>query len=78
MDYSAGREVIELQQYLAKRGVILAMARVNEALQEDMNRQHVTEAIGVRNIFRSRKHCLEAYRDEAGADPAGYPPRARS
>ena len=61
VDFSAGRAVMELQQDLARQGVVLALARVNAELQADLDRQGITAAIGTERIFRSRKHCLSAY-----------------
>lgn len=63
LDFSAGRALIDLQQDLAKQGVVLALTRVSTSLREDLDRQEVTGVIGAGRIFSSRKHCLAAYRD---------------
>lgn len=61
VDFSAGKALIELQQELARQGVVLAMSRVNADLQAVLDRQGITAAIGAERIFRSRKRCLAAY-----------------
>jgi high affinity sulfate transporter 1 len=67
VDFSAGRALVELQTDLAQKGVVLALARVNDELQKDLDSQEVTGAIGVDRIFKSRKHCLTACRTPASA-----------
>jgi high affinity sulfate transporter 1 len=62
VDFSAGRALIELQRDLARKGVVLAFARVSDGLRADLDSQEVTRVIGVERIFASRKHCLAAYR----------------
>jgi MFS superfamily sulfate permease-like transporter len=71
IDFSAGRALLELQQDLAKEGVVLALARVSTSLRADLDRQELTAAIGVDRIFSSRKRCLaSAHVAEAGSKPA--------
>jgi MFS superfamily sulfate permease-like transporter len=62
VDFSAGRALIELHADLARKGVVLALTRVNDRLRADLDSQQVTSAIGPDRIFSSRKHCLAAYR----------------
>jgi MFS superfamily sulfate permease-like transporter len=62
IDFSAGHALIDLQSELARKGVLLALARVDDELRADLDSQEVTRAIGVDYIFKSRKHCLAAYR----------------
>jgi sulfate permease, SulP family len=62
VDFSAGAMLRELQQDLAKMGVVLALTRVSTELQSDLNDLGLTEAIGVHRIFVSRRDCLAAYR----------------
>jgi MFS superfamily sulfate permease-like transporter len=62
IDFSAGHTLIDLQSELARKGVVLALARVNDELRADLDSQEVTRAIGADYIFKSRKHCLAAYR----------------
>jgi sulfate permease, SulP family len=66
VDFSAGKELKELQQDLAKQSVVLALARVSDSLQRDLNRLGLTRVIGADRIFDSRHACLEAYRQAAG------------
>jgi high affinity sulfate transporter 1 len=61
IDYSAGNTLKELQQDLAKQGVVLALTRVSTGLRTDLDRQDLTEVIGVNRIFNSRRDCLAAY-----------------
>jgi MFS superfamily sulfate permease-like transporter len=62
VDFSAGRALIELQSDLARKGVVLALARVTDRLLADLDSQGVTSAIGPARLFRSRTHCLKDYR----------------
>jgi len=61
IDFSAGRALLELQQELAKRNVVLALTRVSPDLQGDLDALELTPVIGSDHIFRSRKSCLRAY-----------------
>jgi len=63
IDFTAGRALLELQSDLAGRGVVLALTRITEGLRRDLDRQCITTAIGIQNIFRSRKLSLAAFRD---------------
>lgn len=65
MDYSAGQSLSELQRDLAARGVVLALARVTPDMRSAMDQQGVTALVGEGNIYRSRKHCLAAFRESA-------------
>jgi high affinity sulfate transporter 1 len=62
IDFSAGHALIDLQGELARKGVVLALTRVDDELCADLDSQGVTRAIGVERIFSSRKRCLAAYR----------------
>ncbi len=64
MDYTAGRALAELQRDLDSQGIILALTRVTAGLRSDMDHQGVTPVIGSDRIYRSRKHCLAAFRKE--------------
>jgi len=64
LDFSAGRAVAELQQDLAKQGVVFALARVKPKPQNDLNRLGLTALIGHDHIFPSRHQCLQAYAAE--------------
>jgi MFS superfamily sulfate permease-like transporter len=81
VDYSAGKTLRELRRECAKRGVALVLTRVSESLRADLDRQQLTDAIGVHRIFGSRRDCLAAYQawdaeTTAGTetDPAGGGP----
>ncbi len=66
LDYSAGRTLKELQQDLKKKDVVLALTRVGASLKEELDQQELTEVIGAKRIFTSRKKCLETFRQESG------------
>jgi high affinity sulfate transporter 1 len=61
VDYTAARVVRELQQDLARRGVALVFAHVQSDLKPDLDRHHLTEAIGPNRIFNSLHEALAAY-----------------
>jgi len=62
MDFTAGRALSELRSDLAGRGVTLALTRVTAGLRKDLDNQSLTADIGERNLFRSRKQSLAAFR----------------
>ena len=61
IDFTAARALVDLQQDLARKGVVLALARVSDGLRADLDRQEITGVIGADRIFTSRTHCVEAY-----------------
>jgi SulP family sulfate permease len=61
VDYTAAQVVRELQQDLSGRGVALAIAHVESDLKEDLDRHHLTEAIGPDRIFDTLREALAAY-----------------
>ena len=65
IDFTAARALIDLQQDLGRKGVVLALARVSNGLRTDLDRQGITGVIGADRIFNSRTHCVEAYRAAA-------------
>ncbi len=69
IDFTAARALIDLQQDLARKGVVLALARVNRSLKEELDRQGVTGASGEERIFASRKKCLATFRSEGSPAP---------
>jgi MFS superfamily sulfate permease-like transporter len=71
VDFSAGRALAELQQDLAKAGVVLALARVQSRKDGNLERLGLVKLIGADRIFNSRRACLEAYRAEclSGTNP---------
>ena len=60
VDYTAARSVRQLQQDLTRRGVVLAFAHVGSELRADLDRHHLTEAIGPARIFDSLHEALAA------------------
>jgi len=63
VDYSAAAVVRDLCRSLTARGVALVFARVHPALQEDLDRHHITEALGVKHLFPRLHDALAAYHD---------------
>ncbi len=61
VDYTAARMVMRLQQDLVRRGVELVFARVSPELKADLDRHHLTEAIGAARIFGRLHEALAAY-----------------
>jgi MFS superfamily sulfate permease-like transporter len=67
IDFTAARALVDLHQDLTRRGVVLALARVSNGLQADLDRLEITSVIGADRIFNSRTHCVETYQAvEAG------------
>jgi sulfate permease, SulP family len=63
VDYTAARVVQELLKDLAQRGVELVFAHVQSDLRPDLDRHHLTEAIGGNRIFNSLHEALASYRN---------------
>ena len=61
VDYTAARVVRDLQQDLALRGVELVFAHVQSDLKPDLDRHHLTEAIGADRMFDTLRQALGAY-----------------
>jgi SulP family sulfate permease len=61
MDYSAARIVKRLKKSLDEAGVALAFARVPWDLRSDLDRHHVTEAIGPAWIFNRLHDAIAAF-----------------
>jgi high affinity sulfate transporter 1 len=61
VDYTAARVVRELQKDLAHRGVALVFAHVQSDLRPDLDRHHLTNAIGPSRIFDTLHAALAAY-----------------
>jgi MFS superfamily sulfate permease-like transporter len=51
VDYTAARVVRQLHDNLNRRGIRLAFAHVEPSLRDDLDRYHLTEAIGPVRIF---------------------------
>jgi SulP family sulfate permease len=63
VDYSAARVVRELNQRLAGDGIALVFARVHPELQADLDRHHITEAVGRGHIFPRLHEAITAYHE---------------
>jgi MFS superfamily sulfate permease-like transporter len=61
VDYTAARVVRELYLQLLHQGVKLAFARVSPYLKADLDRHHITAAIGSEMIFPNLHDALNAY-----------------
>ena len=61
IDFTAARSLADLHQDLARKGVVLALARVSDGLRADLDRLEITSVIGADRIFNSRTHCVETY-----------------
>jgi MFS superfamily sulfate permease-like transporter len=68
LDFSAGRTMAELQQDLAKLGVVLALVVVPVKHNADLERMGLIDLIGSNRIFESRHACLAAYNSEPLAE----------
>jgi SulP family sulfate permease len=62
VDYTAARVLRELLEDLARRGVTLVLAHVQSDLKPDLDRHHLTEAIGPTRIFDTLHETLAALR----------------
>jgi MFS superfamily sulfate permease-like transporter len=69
IDFSGASALAELQQDLAKNGVVLALARFQPIAggkgEEPLKRLGLIKLIGPDRIFSSRTACVEAYRRES-------------
>jgi MFS superfamily sulfate permease-like transporter len=69
VDYTAARVVRDLQKELAAGRVALVFARVGPELKPDLDRHHLTEAIGRDRIYDRLHHALAAYHKLVKAPP---------
>jgi MFS superfamily sulfate permease-like transporter len=58
VDYTAARSVGQLKEDLARRGVMLAFAHVGPDLRADLDRHHLTDAIGSARLFDTLHEAL--------------------
>jgi SulP family sulfate permease len=65
VDFTAARVVRDLQKDLAARGTGLVFAHVQSDLKPDLDRHHLTEAIGPGRIFGSLHEALAALQGSA-------------
>ena len=77
LDFSAGRALTELQQDLAKAGVVLALIVVKVRRHGDLERMGLIKMIGANRIFETREACVAAYRS-GSATPSSLPAERRS
>ncbi len=68
MDYTAARIVVRLKKNLDEAGVELGFARVPWDLRSDLDRHHVTDAIGPGRIFNRLHDAIAAF--ETSAKPS--------
>jgi sulfate permease, SulP family len=62
LDYTAARILRRLQDDLAARGVVLAFAHVQPDLRADLDRHHLTEAIGADRLFDTLHEALLSFK----------------
>jgi len=62
IDFSAAQSVRDLIDELKRRGVRIVFARVSPYLRSDMDRHHITEAVGVQWIFTTLHEAITAVR----------------
>jgi MFS superfamily sulfate permease-like transporter len=58
IDYTAARSVERLRDFLTSRGTLLGFAHVESYLRADLDRHHLTEAIGPANLFDTLHEAL--------------------
>jgi high affinity sulfate transporter 1 len=64
VDFSGGRALAELQQDLAKAGVVLAVVAVPVRHYANLDRMGLVDLIGSNRIFDSKHACVAAYKSE--------------
>ncbi len=69
VDFSAARVVREIQKDLAAQDTGLVLAHVQSDLKPDLDRHHLTEAVGPARIFDTLRDALGALRG-AGCPPS--------
>jgi len=62
VDYTAARVVRQLHDNLDRRGIRLAFAHVEPSLRDDLDRHHLTEAIGPVRIFDTLHEAVAVIR----------------
>jgi sulfate permease, SulP family len=65
VDYTAAHVMRELQQELAHRGIELVLAHVQSDLKPDLDRHHLTQALGPNRIFDSLHEAIGAFHELA-------------
>jgi high affinity sulfate transporter 1 len=69
VDFSAGRALAELQQDLAKAGVVLALIVVPVRHFGNLERLGLSRVIGPNRMFESRRACIAAFHAECLGSP---------
>jgi sulfate permease, SulP family len=62
VDYSAAQSIRDLLDELARRGVHIVFARVSPYLRSDMDRHHITAAVGEKWVFTTLHEAIAAVR----------------
>jgi MFS superfamily sulfate permease-like transporter len=70
IDYSAAQSMRDLLDDLARRKVGIVFARVSSYLRSDMDRHHITEAIGEMRILTTLHEAIAAVRGGGLREPA--------
>jgi SulP family sulfate permease len=70
VDFTAARVVREVQKDLCTQGTGLVFAHVQSDLKPDLDRHHLTEAIGPKRIFDSLHEALAALRSSSPSGAA--------
>ena len=65
IDYSAAQSVRDLIDELKRRSVSFVFARVSPYLRSDMDRHHITDAVGEKSIFTTLHEAVTAIRGGA-------------
>jgi high affinity sulfate transporter 1 len=77
-DITAMDALEELRQELDRRGIVFAMARVKQELQDDLRAAGFLERVGSEHIFMTLPTAVQAYvrwyLDRHGVPPEGAPP----
>jgi sulfate permease, SulP family len=80
VDITALDALEELRQELERRGIVFAMARVKQDLQDDLQPSGFLDRVGEERIFMTLPTAVEAYvrwfEDRHGTAPSGAPPAA--
>ncbi len=69
VDFTAARMVRDVQRSLSAQGTGLVFAHVQSDLKPDLDRHHLTEAIGPSRIFDSLREALTAFRGSTPGIP---------
>ncbi|MBN2027281.1 MAG: SulP family inorganic anion transporter [Actinobacteria bacterium] len=65
IDTTAADKLIELSGGLAKKGIVLLLARVHVPTLETMRREGVVDAVGEENVFPTVDDAVRAYRERS-------------